>query len=118
MLVRCSARSLISMSHSDIHCHGEGTNLEIVHQNQSKIASKNLSFANSQLGCNFFSKTFYYQCNSFQSVILSFNIHHECMHVAPMVLSHIFLYSNILPLVIPSFEVCFVCLFFFFENAV
>ena len=41
---------------------------KLIIKTKTKIASKNSNFAKFQLRCNFFSKTFYYQCNSFQSV--------------------------------------------------
>ena len=106
MIIRGSGRSLINMSRPDILCHDKGTNLETDHQNQNKITSKSSKFSRFQLRCNFFTKAFYYQGNLFKVLLFHLVFVMNVQRVAPMVLRHIFLYSNILPLVILSFKVC------------
>src|SRR3954469_8590630 len=58
MLVRGSARSLISMSRPDKHCHGEGTNLGLIIKTKTKIVSKPQSLQNSNFDAISFQKHF------------------------------------------------------------
>src|SRR2546430_15569085 len=71
---------------------GQISELIIKSKTKSQVKKTQIS-AKSQLQCSFFSKTFYYsvifsKCYSF---VLIFIMNVE--HAAPMVLSHIFLYS-------------------------